>query len=108
MERQATDWAGNIAALLIVIAVNALANILPIAGKMTGDISAKYMSLFTPAGFTFGIWSVIYAALLAFVVYQALPSQRKNRRLADIGRYFRIGKHRSHSMKHATVYRIML
>ena len=91
MQRQATDWAGNIAALVIVITVNSLANILPIAGKMTGDISAKYTSLFTPAGFTFGIWSVIYVALIAFVIYQALPAQRKNRSLADVGSYFRIG-----------------
>ena len=91
MQRQATDWAGNIAALLIVISVNALANILPIAGKMTGDISAKYTSLFTPAGFTFGIWSVIYVALIVFVIYQALPAQRQSRTLADVGSYFRIG-----------------
>ena len=64
MQRQATDWAGNIVALVIVITVNALANILPIAGKTTGEISGKYASLFTPAGFTFGIWSLIYAALI--------------------------------------------
>ena len=91
MQRPATDWAGNIAALLTVIAVNALANILPIAGKMTGDVSDKYSSLFTPAGFTFGIWSLIYAALLAFVIYQALPAQRDSRPLADLGSYFKIG-----------------
>ena len=91
MQRQATDWAGNIAALAIVITVNALANILPIAGKMTGDISAKYTSLFTPVGYTFGIWSLIYVALIAFVIYQALPAQRNSRMLADLGSYFRIG-----------------
>jgi hypothetical protein len=91
MQRQAADWAGNIVALLTVIAVNALANILPIAGKMTGEVSDKYASLFTPAGFTFGIWSLIYAALLGFVIYQALPAQRDSRQLADLGSYFKIG-----------------
>ena len=91
MRRPASDWAGNIAALVVVIVINALANILPIAGKMTGEVSDKYSSPFTPAGFTFGIWSVIYFALIAFVIYQALPAQRESRALADIGSYFRIG-----------------
>ena len=91
MRRPASDWAGNIAALTIVIVVNALANIVPIAGKMTGDVSDKYASLFTPAGFTFAIWSLIYLALIAFVIYQALPSQRENGSLADISSYFKIG-----------------
>ena len=91
MPRKFADWGGNIAALIIVIGVNALANILPIAGKMTGDVSAKYASLFTPAGFTFGIWSLIYVALIAFIVYQALPAQRDSRLLADLGSYFKAG-----------------
>lgn len=90
MRRTAPDWAGNIVALVVVIVVNALANILPIAGKTTGEVSDKYASLFTPAGFTFGIWSLIYIALIAFVIYQALPSQRESRALADIGSFFKI------------------
>ncbi|MFN5170066.1 MAG: hypothetical protein ACK5DD_10585 [Cyclobacteriaceae bacterium] len=53
-----------------VITVNALANILPINGMNTGQISALYPSLFTPAGITFGIWSVIYLLLLGFVIIQ--------------------------------------
>ena len=39
-----------------VIAVNALANILPINGYNTGQISAFYPNAFVPAGFTFSIW----------------------------------------------------
>lgn len=49
-----------------VIAVNSLANILPINGYNTGEISAMYPNLFVPAGFTFGIWGIIYLALLDF------------------------------------------
>lgn len=53
-----------------VIAVNALANILPINGMNTGEVSALYPSLFTPAGFTFSIWSIIYLLLLGFIFIQ--------------------------------------
>ncbi|MBN8783113.1 MAG: hypothetical protein J0G98_08615 [Terrimonas ferruginea] len=33
-----------------------------------GDVSDRYDSFFTPAGFTFAIWGVIYTALLAFTI----------------------------------------
>ena len=86
--RKASDWGGNIAAFLLVIAVNGLANAIPIGGQTTGGISAKYPSLFTPAGFTFSIWGLIYLALVAFVVYQALPAQRDSKSIARISIWF--------------------
>jgi len=52
-------WAG-------VLAVNTLANTLPINGYNTGQISAFYPNLFVPAGFTFAIWSVIYLLMTGF------------------------------------------
>lgn len=91
MTRKISDWGGNIAALVIVIAVNAVANILPLAGRTTGAVSAKYPSLFTPAGFTFSIWSLIYVALAVFAVYQALPGQRGDAALARVGPWFKAG-----------------
>ena len=56
-------------ALLGVLAVNVLANALPINGLNTGEVSDMYPSLFTPAGITFSIWSVIYLSLIGFLVY---------------------------------------
>lgn len=53
-----------------MIAVNALANILPINGKTTGGVSDSYQNLFAPAGLTFAIWGVIYLLLGAHVLYQ--------------------------------------
>jgi hypothetical protein len=53
-----------------MVAMNALAVLLPINGMDTGTISNLYPSLFTPAGFTFSIWSLIYLGLLVFVVAQ--------------------------------------
>jgi translocator protein len=60
----------NIIALTLVLTVNALANLLPINGMNTGEVSALYPSLFTPAGFTFSIWSVIYLLLVGFAIVQ--------------------------------------
>ena len=90
MQRPLSDWGGNLAAFVLVVVLNGLANALPINGQTMPEISAKYPSLFTPAGFTFSIWGVIYLALLLFVVYQALPSQRDNQTIAGISRPFQL------------------
>ncbi len=36
-------------------------------------ISDKYPTVLTPAGYAFSIWSLIYAGLIAFSIYQLLP-----------------------------------
>lgn len=50
-------------AYLLMIAVNALANILPLNGITTGGVSNAYPNLFAPASLTFSIWSLIYLLL---------------------------------------------
>ena len=90
MQRTITDWGGNIVAYAVMILLNALSNALPINDQTMPEISAKYPSLFTPAGFTFSIWGVIYLALFVFVVWQALPAQRSNTRVAAISGYFKL------------------
>ena len=90
MQRNIADWGGNIVAYAIMILLNVLSNALPINGQSMPEISAKYPSLFTPAGFTFSIWGVIYLALLIFLVWQALPAQRDNAKVAAISAYFKI------------------
>lgn len=84
VQRKISDWGGVIAAFVFVIALNGLANALPINGQTTGEVSDKYPSLFTPAGYTFSIWGLIYLGLLVYVVYQALPAQRQDPRLASV------------------------
>lgn len=74
-----------VVAVISVITVNALANILPINGQATGDISDRFQVFFVPAGYVFSIWSLIYLGLIAYAVYQALPRQRTNPRLRAIG-----------------------
>ncbi len=61
----------NIFMLAVVLVMNYLANALPIAGRTPKEVSDMFPTLFTPAGFTFAIWGVIYLLLIGFVVYQA-------------------------------------
>lgn len=75
----------NILATVLVLTVNALANALPINGLTTGDVSDQFERYFVPAGYVFGIWGLIYVALVGFTVYQALPSQRENPHLRRVG-----------------------
>lgn len=75
-------------ACVSVLVVNTLANIVPINGQQTGEISDRFPVLFVPAGYVFSIWGLIYALLIAFTVYQALPAQRENPRLRRIGWLF--------------------
>ena len=72
-------------ATLTTIAVNGLANALPINGKGTGEISDNFDVYFVPAGYVFSIWGLIYLGLLAYSIYQALPAQRENPALQKIG-----------------------
>ena len=64
-------------ATLVVIGVNAAANIVPINGVNTGQVSASYPTGFTPAGWVFAIWSLIYLGLIAFSIFtvRATPVQ---------------------------------
>lgn len=78
----------NVIALAVVLVVNTLANVLPLNGITTGEISDRFPSLFTPAGYVFAIWGLIYLLLTAFTVYQALPAQRSNKRLGRLGYMF--------------------
>ncbi len=64
----------NLVGFLGVIVVNALANILPINNKTTGELSDLYPNLFVPAGLTFSIWGIIYILLGVFIIYQIVIS----------------------------------
>jgi len=81
--RQIAVWVGIVA----TIVVNALANALPINNQATGDIANQFkgQNYWLPAGYVFAIWGLIYLGLVAYAVYQSLPSQRENPRLRMIG-----------------------
>lgn len=60
----------NGVALLVTIAINFLSNTGVFGHETTASVSAMYPVLFTPAGYAFGIWIVIYLGLAGFVIYQ--------------------------------------
>lgn len=80
-----------IVTILITLVVNGLANALPLNGQNTGQISDRFQVYFVPAGYVFSIWGVIYLGLIAYAIFQALPSQRENPRLRAIGWWVALG-----------------
>ncbi len=78
----------TVIATLVMISVNGLANALPINGKTTGDIADGFDILFTPAGYVFSIWGLIYFGVLGFTVVQALPSRQANATIIAIRPWF--------------------
>ncbi len=70
-----------IVSVLVTLVINGLANALPLNGQTTGQISDRFNVYFVPAGYVFSIWGLIYIGLIAYAIYQALPSQRVNPRL---------------------------
>ena len=73
----------NLLGFLGTVVVNALANILPINNKTTVYLSDQYPNLFVPAGLTFAIWGLIYVLLAIFVIYQLIPSVRRDAQKID-------------------------
>ncbi len=77
--------------ILVTIVINILADALPINGLGTGAISDSFHVYFVPAGYVFAIWGIIYIGLIAYAVYQALPSQKDNPRLQATGWWVVLG-----------------
>jgi len=67
-------------AVVVTIAVNAAATLLPINGYSTGELSDLNPTGFTPAGYVFSIWSLIYLGLVVFAVSQIAGSEATKRR----------------------------
>jgi len=89
--RDITRQIAVIASVLVTLVVNGLANALPLNGQTTGQISDRFRVYFVPAGYVFSIWGLIYIGLIAYAIYQGLPSQRQNPRLRATGWWIGLG-----------------
>ncbi len=84
----------NLIAFIVHVCISYGSQFKLINDKAVGDISDSYPSLFTPAGFTFSIWGVIYISLSALVVYHLVMARKKtadhpaNRDLLRMGPWF--------------------
>jgi hypothetical protein len=67
-------------AILGTFAVNVWSNLSPINGQNIGEISNTLFAevQILPASYAFAIWGVIYLGLMAFGIYQLLPSQQNH------------------------------
>ncbi len=59
----------NGVAFIATIVMNYLSNTGVFNGNDNKSVSDEYFNLFTPAGYAFSIWSIIYLGLLGFVFY---------------------------------------
>ena len=78
----------NVAALVVTLVINTLANTLPLGGRTTGEISDSFNVLFVPAGYVFSIWGLIYLALIGFTAFQALPARQSNPAVRAAGYWY--------------------
>ena len=83
----------NVVALIATLIVNFLSQRAMVLGvelfpNSVGDLGESRAIFFLPAGYVFAIWGIIYLGLLAFVIYQARPSQGDNPLITDIGWWF--------------------
>ena len=76
--------------LLLVIFWNYWVNAKGLNGNTMSSLSEKYANLFTPAGYAFSIWGLIFLALLAqasFFISRAFSSIKDSDFLSQIGPY---------------------
>lgn len=68
----------NIVVVLIIIYWNYYTSVVGFNGNDVGSLSDKYGNLFTPAGYAFSIWGVIFIALIAISVYMLKAAWNEN------------------------------
>jgi translocator protein len=78
----------NIIAFIVTLTINGLAGTTVLNGRTTAQVSDLYANPFTPAGYVFAIWGIIYTLLGVFVIYQALPKQKEKPFQKQIGALF--------------------
>lgn len=78
----------NLIGVIAVIYFNYYLNALGINGNTVGSLSDKYDSLFTPAGYAFAIWGLIFLGLLVqaiFLVARSFKPQKDQSSISQIG-----------------------
>ena len=85
--RTILDHPWRIAALVAVVTnvtFNYVSSRIGSPAPSVADITARHPTLFTPAGYAFAIWGIIYGATLLYAVLALLPSQ------LDVGLHDRV------------------
>lgn len=83
----------NLLSVILVIIVNYFSQTLQLNNNTIGSLSQEYRNLFTPEGYAFSIWGVIFIALLIYCGYQiycAFFSDRDDDFIVETGPWFAI------------------
>lgn len=81
----------NLISVLFAIGINYYSQIYKINGNTVSDISQKYNDLFTPAGYAFSIWGLIFIGILIFagyLVYRTFSQKQPMDFITQIGGWF--------------------
>lgn len=81
----------NLLSAILVIAVNYTSQIVTFNGVTIGEMSRRYDTLFTPSGYAFSIWGIIFLLLLAYGIYQvkcAYSNNDESKIIAQTGPWF--------------------
>lgn len=81
----------NAIALVATVIINYLSNTGVFNNETMATISAKYQNLFTPAGYAFSIWGLIYLGLFGFVIFNGPFTKetiQKNQVIEKVGWWF--------------------
>ncbi|PSG90615.1 hypothetical protein [Aurantibacter aestuarii] len=82
---------GNAFLFVSMVIVNYLSNTGLLNNTTIGEVSGGLKTLFTPAGYAFSIWGVIYLLVLGFVIYQGrslFNSKKQDDFVETIGLWF--------------------
>ena len=83
----------NSASVLFVIIINYASQALRLNNTTIGEISKQYDNLFTPAGYAFAIWGIIFLSLIAYAIFQirsAFFNEKSNEFILQTGYWFTI------------------
>lgn len=81
----------NLTSVLLVIVVNYISQALSFNDTTIGEISARYVNLFTPASYAFAIWGLIFLSLLGYGIFQvrrAFFSKKESAFIRQTGYWF--------------------
>lgn len=83
----------NLIAIIAAFLVNTVTNIVPVDGISIKDIANNYFEnvLVIPANYAFAIWGIIYLALIALGIFQALPDNQDDPRCRQLGYWLTVG-----------------
>lgn len=69
----------NLVITIGIIIWNYATNVMGINGNTVGSLSDEYANLFTPAGYAFAIWGLIFISLIAFCIFQVIRAYTDNK-----------------------------